>query len=106
MFLYNSPSKFTEGTSSLWKGGDLAYIKFFFLNYFKLKDKTDSNILMYESARSAILHSLKCLKVSSKDQVIASSFTCDAVTKAVVNSGAKIVYVDINQDFLTHHIEF
>ena len=54
---------------------------------------------MYESARSVILHSLKCLKVSSKDQVIVSSFTCDAVTKAVVNSGAKIVYVDINQDF-------
>ena len=99
MLLKSSPSKFTGGITSLWKGMDLTYIKKFILSDFQLKDKSGLNFLMYESARSAILHSLKCLKITSNDQVILSSFTCDAVTKAVANSGAKIVYVDINQDF-------
>jgi dTDP-4-amino-4,6-dideoxygalactose transaminase len=98
MFLKSSPSKFTGGISSLWKGMSLVYIKFFFFNYFQLKVKNNSQFLLYESARSAILHSLKCLNIASKDQVIVSSFTCDAVTKAIINSGAKIVYVDINAD--------
>jgi len=72
------------------------------LNYYRKlylqKFKNNFNFLMYESARSAILHSLRCLNITSKDQVIVSSFTCDAVTKAVINSGAKIVYVDINHE--------
>jgi perosamine synthetase len=98
MLLKSAPSKFTGGISCLWKGMELVYIKKFILSYFQLKLKNNSNFLMYESARSAILHSLKSLNIRSKDQVIVSSFTCDAVTKAVTNSGAKIVYVDINED--------
>jgi len=97
-FLKSTPSKFTGGIPCLWKGMELIYIRKFILNYFQLKFKNNFNFLMYESARSAILHSLRCLNITSKDQVIVSSFTCDAVTKAVINSGAKIVYVDINED--------
>ena len=81
----------------LWKGMDLFYVNNFFKNY-KFKTKNNYNFILYESARSAILHTLNILNVKSKDQIIISSFTCDAVTKAVTNSGAKIVYVDINKD--------
>ena len=98
MFLYRSPSKFTGGISMQWKGMDLFYINNFLFKNFKFKNKNNLNFLLYESARSAILHTLKILNVKSKDQVIISSFTCDAVTKAVINSGAKVVYVDINKD--------
>jgi dTDP-4-amino-4,6-dideoxygalactose transaminase len=98
MLLYRSPSKFTGGVSILWKGMDLFYVNNFLFKNFKLKTKNNLNFLLYESARSAILHTLKILNVKSKDQVIISSFTCDAVTKAVINSGAKVVYVDINKD--------
>ena len=98
MFLYRSPSKFTGGISMLWKGMDLFYINNFLFKNFKFKNKNNLNFLLYESARSAILHTLNTLNVKSKDQVIISSFTCDAVTKAVINSGAKVVYVDINKD--------
>jgi dTDP-4-amino-4,6-dideoxygalactose transaminase len=98
MFLKYAPSKFTGGISSLWRGMELTYIQRFIFDFFKLKVKNNYDFLLYESARSAILHSLKCLNITNKDQVIISSFTCDAVTKAVINSGAKIVYVDINAD--------
>ena len=98
MFLYRSPSKFTGGISMQWKGMDLFYINNFLFKNFKFKNKNNLNFLLYESARSAILHTLNILNVKSKDQVIVSSFTCDAVTKAVINSGAKVVYVDINKD--------
>lgn len=98
MFLQRSPSKFTGGISMLWKGMDLFYVNNFLFKNFKFKNKNNLNFLLYESARSAILHTLNILNVKSKDQVIVSSFTCDAVTKAVINSGAKVVYVDINKD--------
>ena len=98
MFLQKSPSKFTGGISMLWKGMNLTYLNNFFLEYFKLKSKNNANLFLYESARSAILHVLKILDVKYEDQIIISSFTCDAVTKSVINSGAKVVYVDINKD--------
>jgi dTDP-4-amino-4,6-dideoxygalactose transaminase len=72
--------------------------KKFIFSFFKLQIKNRFNFLLYESARSAILHSLKCLYITSKDQVIVSSFICDRATKAITNSEAKIVYVDINED--------
>ena len=104
MSLKSAPSKFTGGISCIWKGMELIYIRKFILNYFQLQLKNNFNFLIYESARSAILHSLKCLNIKSKDQVIMSSFTCDAVTKAVTNSGAKIVYVDINKDITMNDV--
>ena len=98
MFIKSSASKFTGGISCLWRGMDILNIKKFIISVFQLKKKKNLNYLLYESARSAILHSLECLNITNKDQVIVCSFTCDAVTKAVTNSGARIVYVDINED--------
>ena len=95
---YNSPSKFTGGISILWRGMNIWYIRKFFKNFFKIKSTLTKNILLYDSARTAILHILNCLNVKKKDQVIVSSFTCDAVSRAVMNSGARIIYVDIRKD--------
>lgn len=96
--LHNSPSKFTGGTSILWRGMDILYIKKFFFDFFKIKNISKENIFLYDSARTAILHILKLLSLKNQDQVIVSSFTCEAVSKAVINSGAKIVYIDIKKD--------
>ena len=63
MFLQKSPSKFTGGISALWRGMNLTYLNNFFLEYFQLKRKNNSNLFLYESARSAILHILKILDV-------------------------------------------
>ena len=98
MLIKSSPSKFTGGIPVIWKGMDLNFLKKFIFNYPNLQLNSNQENLLYESARSAILHSLECLNIGINDQVIVSSFTCDAVTKAVINSGAKIIYVDINQD--------
>ena len=95
---YNSPSKFTGGTSILWRGMDILYMKKFFFDFFKIKNISKKNIFLYDSARTAILHILKLLSLKNQDQVIISSFTCEAVSKAVINSGAKIVYIDIKKD--------
>lgn len=53
---------------------------------------------MYESARAAIFHCLKAKEIGTSDEVIISCFTCDAVTQAILASGATPVYVDINDD--------
>lgn len=98
LLFYNSPSKFTGGISILWRGMDILYLKSFIFNFFKINNTLKNNILLYESARAAILHILKFLNLKNQDQVIICSFTCDAVTRSVINSGAKIVYVDINTD--------
>ena len=98
LLFYNSPSKFTGGISILWRGMNILYLKSFIFNFFKTNNTLKNNILLYDSARTSILHILKFLNLKSRDQVIVSSFTCDAVTSAVINSGAKIVYVDIKKD--------
>ena len=98
LLFYNSPSKFTGGISILWRGMSIIYLKSFIFNFFKINNNLKNNIFLYDSARAAILHILKFLNLKNQDQVIICSFTCDAVTKSVITSGAKIVYVDINRD--------
>ena len=70
MFIKSSASKFTGGISCLWRGMDILNINKFIISIFQLKKKKNLNYLLYESARSAILHSLECLNITNKDQVI------------------------------------
>lgn len=56
------------------------------------------NLLLFNSARSAIAFSLKAAGIGRNTKVIVSCFTCDAVTFAVNVTGATPLYVDINQD--------
>ncbi|WP_372763567.1 DegT/DnrJ/EryC1/StrS family aminotransferase [Litorivivens sp.] len=55
-------------------------------------------VYLFESARSAIYNFLTAQGVGEGDEVIISSFTCDAVTYAVARTGAQVVYVDVNDD--------
>ena len=43
-------------------------------------------------------HALDSIGVGSEDEVIVSAFTCSAVTYSIILTGAKVVYVDINND--------
>lgn len=87
----------------LWRGNSFGhcygYLKQSFLSR---KNPTmtnnDSNVFLYESARAAIFHCLKAKEIGTNDEVIISCFTCDAVTQAILVSGATPVYVDINND--------
>ena len=99
---YKSPSKFTKGVHSLWRGNDFNYMSSFFRQLLTRKrypfEKKDDNEILFSSARSAIYSVLMSIGVEENDEVIVCSFTCDAVTHAVLRTGVKIVYVDINPD--------
>lgn len=58
--------------------------------------KPDSKIISFYNWRSAIFHCLKMLGLSKNDEVIVSWYTCITVSNAVIQSGAKIIYSDIN----------
>ena len=98
-----APSKFGKGISVLWRGNNLSTVNDFFLkNLFRMYSSNEiakeKNIFLFESARSAIYNCLEAYGVGDGDDVIVSSFTCDAVTSAVMRTGASVVYVDINSD--------
>ncbi|MDR1057041.1 MAG: DegT/DnrJ/EryC1/StrS family aminotransferase [Coxiellaceae bacterium] len=100
----NSPSKFGRGVGLLWRGNDLNTInKLIMLSIGLCKKGTshntfDSNIFLFESARSALYHCLCSYGIGVGDEVIVSSFTCEAVSYGVSSTGARIIYVDINDD--------
>jgi perosamine synthetase len=95
-----TPSKFSKGIPLLWNGNSFANINKFIFSFLKFDKRISSNqsCFLFESARSAIYNSLAANDIGKGDEVIISSFTCDAVTSAVVRSGATVVYVDINND--------
>jgi perosamine synthetase len=98
----SSPSKFGRGISLLWRGNSLGVLNSFFAKPFSFRkverDVEDSGEFLFESARSAIYNSLMSQGVGVGDEVIISSFTCEAVTYAVARTGARVVYVDVNDD--------
>lgn len=59
-----------------------------------------SKILSIYNWRSAIYHILKSLKLSNLDEVIISWYTCISVSNAVIQSGVKLIYSDINKKTL------
>lgn len=67
--------------------------------------KIDSRVLSFYNWRSAIFHSLKIIWVKENDEVIVSWYTCVSVSNAVIQSWAKIVYVDINKNNLWLNID-
>ncbi|MEY8213994.1 MAG: DegT/DnrJ/EryC1/StrS family aminotransferase, partial [Colwellia sp.] len=101
-FFNSSPSKFGRGVPLLWRGNSFAVVNGFAAKIFSRQDieKTtiDKEVFLFESARSAIYNCLVSQGVGLGDEVIISSFTCDAVTYAIVRTGARVVYVDVNDD--------
>lgn len=62
--------------------------------------KESSKVLSFYNARSALYHSLKIIGIEKNDEVIVSAYTCVSVVNAVIQSGAKIVYCDIEKQTL------
>lgn len=52
-------------------------------------------VSMY-SARSALYHCLDMLQLSDADEIIVQSYTCVSVSNAILQTGARIVYADID----------
>ena len=52
------------------------------------RTKDNNNKLFFESSRSALFNCLIFQNIGNGDEVVISSFTCDALTYAVMNSGA------------------
>ncbi|MFA4830713.1 MAG: DegT/DnrJ/EryC1/StrS aminotransferase family protein [Patescibacteria group bacterium] len=52
----------------------------------------------FDSGRSAIYYALKAIGVKEGDEVLLQGYTCAVVGNAVIWTGAKPIYVDINRD--------
>ena len=97
----STPSKYGYGLASLWRGCSLRiFLEILYkMLFFKKKIKEDKqNEFLFSSARCAIAVVLNAFFIGKKDEVIICSFTCDAVTKAILSTKATPVYVDINDD--------
>ena len=98
----STPSKFTPGISALWRGCSLKLllsgIIYSIKNYNYLNYNKDNNEFLFSSGRSAINAVLNAFEIGENDEVILSSFTCDAVTHAILATCAKPIYVDISSD--------
>lgn len=58
---------------------------------------TESKIISFYNARSAIYHVLKMINVKETDEIIVSWYNCVSVSNAVIQSWAKIIYSDIDE---------
>lgn len=96
-----SPSKFNPGISNLWRGNSFKLLnKIIFRtlkNLSSIKEEQDS-IFYFRSARSGLTTIINSFSIGENDEIILSAFTCDAVSNAILATGAKPVYVDIRYD--------
>ncbi len=94
-----------------WKEKELFEEKLLnYINSFSLggKDvwKADrGKIISFYNWRSAIFHALKMIWVTNKDEVVINAYNCVSVVNAVIQSGAKIIYSDIEIDTLSFDFE-
>ena len=97
----NTPSKYNLGCSNLWRGLPLNILNKIIIKVLSeffngsLKKHSEDEDFLFRSARSGIYAILKSRNIGKGDQVIVSSFTCDAVTFAVNATKAQIIYTDI-----------
>ncbi len=62
-------------------------------------------IISFYNWRSAIFHALKMIWVKSEDEVIVNAYNCVSVSNAIIQSGAKIIYSDIETETLSFDFE-
>jgi len=62
-------------------------------------------IISFYNWRSAIFHALKMIWVDSEDEVIVNAYNCVSVSNAVIQSWAKIIYSDIEEETLSFDFE-
>ena len=64
-----------------------------FLNKYGPRD-----LYFYGSARSALCSHLRCLNYEKDSEVIVTGYTCDVVPNAIIQTGLKPVFADIDED--------
>ena len=74
------------------KNADLAEVKI--ENYFNVKYCS-----IFDSGRSALFFALKALGVGAGDEVLVQAYTCMVVVNAIKWTGAKPIFIDIDNDF-------
>ncbi|MFH1947142.1 MAG: DegT/DnrJ/EryC1/StrS aminotransferase family protein [Candidatus Magasanikbacteria bacterium] len=60
--------------------------------------KTD-NAFVFDSGRTALHYALKACGIKEGDEVLVQSYTCMVVSNAITWTGAKPIYVDVENDF-------
>ena len=75
------------------KGDSVKKIEDWFKRYFKV-----NTAISFNSGRSALYAILKSLSIGKGDEVIVQAFSCVAVANCVIWTGAKPIYVDIDQN--------
>lgn len=77
-----------------WKEGDsLKAVEHWFLQ------KYNTDVVLFNSGRSALLAILKAFDIGAGDEVIVQAFTCVAVPNSVRWTGATSVYSDIDETY-------
>ncbi len=76
----------------LWKkGDDINKVEEWLKNYFDI-----GKVFLFNSGRSALYAVLKSFDIGPDDEVLIQAFTCVAVPDPIIWTGAKPVYVDID----------
>lgn len=57
------------------------------------------SIVAFDSGRSSLQIALESLELQKNDEVLLQAYTCCVVSNAVIWSGARPVYVDVNKNF-------
>ncbi len=83
--------KFLFSPFAFFKGDGIGLLEQWFRQYFGV-----SHAVSFVSGRGAMYTILKALRIGKGDEVILQSFTCVAVPNAILATGAKPCYVDIN----------
>ncbi len=77
----------------LWKKGQaIEQVKKWFRNYFGV-----DRVYLFNSGRSSLYFLLKSLGIGKGDEVVIQAFTCVAVAGPIIWTGAKPIYVDIDE---------
>ncbi|MFZ2189686.1 MAG: DegT/DnrJ/EryC1/StrS aminotransferase family protein [Candidatus Magasanikiibacteriota bacterium] len=78
-----------------WKKGEYTgKIEIWLQNYFSAKHS-----FAFDSGRTALFYVLKSLEIKQDDEVLVQAYTCMVVSNAIVWTGAKPIYIDIDSDF-------
>lgn len=82
------------------EGKSVARLEKWFRDYFNT-----SHAVSFQNGRTALYAILSCLGIGQGDEVILQAFTCVVVPNAIIATGAKPIYVDINNSLTMDHIE-
>ena len=66
---------------------------------------SDSKIISFYNARSALYHCLKAIWIKKDDEIIVNAYNCVSVSNAVIQSSWKIIYSDIDKKTLSFNIK-